>query len=182
MSTTMSQWVGVRASNSERWWVYVRDFDEVWQTIRATPGDKFDPFDIARRCLADMSADHLQVTHKTHKHETIEVNEKLKHKHELGAKAVLLHICGDAVSNLGVVAAGTIMWQIKSTARFYADPAISTFIALMILVAATPLGSRLRDSLILMLTCKQSRPQEWSFCNAYLLVSPVRTWSMIWRR
>ena len=103
------------------------------------------------------------------------MNEKSKHKHELGAKAVLLHICGDAVSNLGVVAAGTLMWQIKSTARSYADLAISTFIALMILAAATPLGNKLWLFLILMLTCTQSRPQERSFCNAYLSVSPMKT-------
>lgn len=52
---------------------------------------------------------------------------------------VLVHVIGDAINNIGVIVAAVIIWQAKGDARFYADPAASMFIALMIFFSAIPL-------------------------------------------
>lgn len=52
---------------------------------------------------------------------------------------VLVHVIGDAINNIGVIVAAVVIWQAKSDARFYADPAASMFIALMIFFSAIPL-------------------------------------------
>ena len=52
---------------------------------------------------------------------------------------VLLHIIGDAINNIGVIIVALVLWKSKSDARFYADPAISLFIAIMIFASAFPL-------------------------------------------
>jgi len=53
---------------------------------------------------------------------------------------VLLHVIGDAANNVGVIIAAAVIWKAKYPARFYADPAVSMAIALMILFSAIPLG------------------------------------------
>lgn len=54
--------------------------------------------------------------------------------------AIIIHILGDILNNLGVIAAALIMMFLKSPARFYADPAISMVIAIMISCSAVPLS------------------------------------------
>jgi zinc transporter 1 len=51
-------------------------------------------------------------------------------------------ILGDAVNNIGVIISALIIWLTHSSSRFYADPAVSLWIALMILVSALPLTKR----------------------------------------
>ncbi|KAM6497119.1 CDF zinc transporter [Amanita muscaria] len=58
--------------------------------------------------------------------------------YNLGLVAVLIHLLGDAVNNIGVMIAAVIMWKTASPSRFYADPAISMAISLMIFAAAIP--------------------------------------------
>jgi len=53
--------------------------------------------------------------------------------------AVLIHVIGDAINNIGVIIAAVIIWKTTAPGRFYADPAVSLFIALMIIGSATPL-------------------------------------------
>ncbi|KAJ0118050.1 cation diffusion facilitator family metal ion [Diaporthe amygdali] len=52
---------------------------------------------------------------------------------------VLVHVVGDAINNIGVIIAAVIIWQTRSEARFYADPAASMFIAIMIFISSIPL-------------------------------------------
>jgi solute carrier family 30 (zinc transporter), member 1 len=52
---------------------------------------------------------------------------------------VLLHVAGDAFNNIGVIIAGAIIWKTTSPQRYYADPAVSMAIALMILISSLPL-------------------------------------------
>lgn len=59
--------------------------------------------------------------------------------HDLGMMGVLVHVIGDAINNIGVIVAAVVIWQAKGDARFYADPAASMFIALMIFFGAIPL-------------------------------------------
>lgn len=60
-------------------------------------------------------------------------------RYDLGMLGVLLHIIGDAINNIGVIIAALVLWKSTSDARFYADPAISLFIAVMIFASAFPL-------------------------------------------
>lgn len=52
---------------------------------------------------------------------------------------VLVHVVGDAINNVGVIASALIIWQAHGEARYYADPAIGVFISVMIFLTAWPL-------------------------------------------
>jgi zinc transporter 1 len=60
----------------------------------------------------------------------------------MGILAVFIHVLGDAANNVGVIIAAIIMWKIHSQARFYADPATSLIISLVIFAGAIPLTLR----------------------------------------
>ena len=63
-----------------------------------------------------------------------------KRSPDLGIAGVLIHIAGDALNNIGVIIAGTVIWKTSSPARFYADPAVGVAIAIMVLASSVPLG------------------------------------------
>jgi zinc transporter 1 len=77
--------------------------------------------------------------HATHNHLTINLKPKGM---DLGMLGVLVHVMGDALNNIGVIIAALIIWLTKSTGRFYADPAVSLWIAIMILASSVPLTKR----------------------------------------
>lgn len=51
----------------------------------------------------------------------------------------MLHVVGDALNNLAVIIAALVIWFTASPTRFYADPAVSMAISIMILLSALPL-------------------------------------------
>ena len=54
---------------------------------------------------------------------------------------VMIHVIGDAINNLGVMAAGLIIWLAAPHAgRHYADPGVSMFIAILIILSSFPLS------------------------------------------
>ena len=53
---------------------------------------------------------------------------------------VLIHVIGDAANNVGVIISALIIWLTASPTRYYADPAVSMAIALVILTTSLPLG------------------------------------------
>lgn len=61
---------------------------------------------------------------------------------DLGVLGVLIHVIGDAINNIGVIISAVIIWFVKSPTRYYADPAVSMWIAIMILITAVPLTKR----------------------------------------
>jgi zinc transporter 1 len=62
------------------------------------------------------------------------------HNHgDMGMRAMVLHVIGDALGNAGVITAALIIWLTDSPYRFYADPAVSLFITLIILKSTIPL-------------------------------------------
>lgn len=64
------------------------------------------------------------------------------HSHgDMGMRAMVLHVIGDALGNVGVIVSALIIWLTSSPSRFYADPAVSLFITLIILRSAIPLTS-----------------------------------------
>lgn len=58
---------------------------------------------------------------------------------DLGMVAAIIHLFGDAVNNIGVIIVALVIWRSDSPLRFYADPIISTLIAIIIIVSAVPL-------------------------------------------
>jgi len=52
---------------------------------------------------------------------------------------MVLHVIGDALGNIGVIVSALIIWLTSWSGRFYADPAVSLFITLIILKSAIPL-------------------------------------------
>jgi len=57
----------------------------------------------------------------------------------LGVAAVFIHVLGDAVNNVGVIIAAAIMMKLESPLKYYADPAASMLISLIIFASAIPL-------------------------------------------
>ena len=53
--------------------------------------------------------------------------------------AMILHVLGDALGNVGVIATALIIWLTDWPGKLYADPAVSLFITLIILRSALPL-------------------------------------------
>ncbi|KAL5461435.1 hypothetical protein PMIN06_002200 [Paraphaeosphaeria minitans] len=61
------------------------------------------------------------------------------HGHDLNMRGVFLHVMGDALGNIGVIASALIIWLTDYSWRFYSDPAISLVITVIILASAIPL-------------------------------------------
>jgi len=62
------------------------------------------------------------------------------HGGSMNMRALLLHVMGDALGNIGVIASGLIIWFAKGKFRFYFDPIISLVITVIISSSALPLG------------------------------------------
>ena len=78
--------------------------------------------------------------HQAHRH-TARSNECDKRPpRDLGLAGVFVHLAGDALNNIGVIVAGTIIWKTSSPHRFYADPAVGVAIAFMIIASSIPLA------------------------------------------
>lgn len=54
-------------------------------------------------------------------------------------RALFIHIVGDALGSVGVIISGLIIKYVDSDYRWLADPAISMFIVLLIMISAVPL-------------------------------------------
>ena len=62
------------------------------------------------------------------------------HSHgDLNMRGVFLHVMGDALGNVGVIATALFIWLTDFSWRFYSDPAISLIITVIILCSAIPL-------------------------------------------
>ena len=63
------------------------------------------------------------------------------HSHgSMNMHAILLHVLGDALGNVGVIATGLIIWFSSLSWKFYFDPIISLVITCIIFSSALPLG------------------------------------------
>ncbi|PTU20253.1 hypothetical protein P175DRAFT_0481417 [Aspergillus ochraceoroseus IBT 24754] len=76
--------------------------------------------------------------HPDHRHLTSET-KSFHGGHDMGMMGVLLHVLGDAANNLGVMIAALVIWLTRYEGRYYADPATSLGIAVMILLSSLPL-------------------------------------------
>jgi zinc transporter 1 len=57
----------------------------------------------------------------------------------MGMNAMVLHVIGDALGNIGVMATALIIWLTDWPGKLYADPAVSLFITAIILNTSIPL-------------------------------------------
>ncbi|KAL8722000.1 MAG: hypothetical protein Q9225_001436 [Loekoesia sp. 1 TL-2023] len=78
--------------------------------------------------------------HTDHKHNQPKDQGKGGHSHgDLNMRGVFLHVMGDALGNIGVIASALIIWLTSWSGKYYADPAISLVITVIILGSAIPL-------------------------------------------
>ena len=78
--------------------------------------------------------------HHSHNHNKPKKAKKNGHSHgDMGMNAMVLHVLGDALGNVGVIITALVIWLTDWPGRFYADPAVSLFITLIILKSAIPL-------------------------------------------
>ncbi|PPQ71335.1 hypothetical protein CVT24_012076 [Panaeolus cyanescens] len=73
----------------------------------------------------------LHDDHPTHTH---------AHAHgSMNMRALVLHVLGDALGNVGVIATGLIIWKSTWEYKYYCDPVISLIITIIIFSSALPL-------------------------------------------
>lgn len=79
--------------------------------------------------------------HRLHNHNLPKSGKKAHgHSHgDLNMKGVFLHVMGDALGNIGVIASALFIWLTDYTWRFYVDPGVSLVITVIILCSAIPL-------------------------------------------
>ena len=80
--------------------------------------------------------------HDAHNHNKPKMPSEKGHGHnhaDMGMNAMILHVMGDALGNIGVIVSALIIWLTTWSGRFYADPAVSLFITLIILKSTIPL-------------------------------------------
>ena len=76
--------------------------------------------------------------HAGHKHKTHQRGNGHSHG-DMNIRGIFLHVMGDALGNLGVIASAIFIWRTNFSWKDYADPVISLFITIIILTSAIPL-------------------------------------------
>ncbi|KAF7717302.1 Cation efflux family protein [Penicillium ucsense] len=110
-------------------------------TLNLSPHPLCHP-DVASRHSGDTKLTHSVIPKKQHIHHKHHVNAKTlnsKPHRDLAMMGVLIHVMGDCANNLGVIIAASVIWFAHYGGRFYADPAVSMGIAIMILASSIPL-------------------------------------------
>ncbi|KAM3556592.1 hypothetical protein ARSEF4850_005456 [Beauveria asiatica] len=80
-------------------------------------------------------------SHVEHKHSVQMAAAAQSHK-DLGMMGAFLHVVGDAINNVGVIVSALAIWRVEGEKKYYADPAIGVFIAIMIFLTAIPLTKK----------------------------------------
>lgn len=78
-----------------------------------------------------------------HKHDHSHGAHGHGHSHggngSLNMRGVFLHVLGDALGNIGVIATALFIWKTSFSWKFYADPLVSLLITIIIFTSALPL-------------------------------------------
>lgn len=78
--------------------------------------------------------------HRDHQHAQPKPKDQQGHGgHDLNMRGVFLHVMGDALGNIGVIASALIIWLTNYSWKHYVDPGISLLITVIILASAIPL-------------------------------------------
>ncbi|KAK5401659.1 hypothetical protein LTR06_011023 [Exophiala xenobiotica] len=78
-------------------------------------------------------------SHLGHNHNKLK--EIAKSESDMGTSAMIFNVIGDGLGNAGVIASALIIWLTPWSGRFYPDPVVSLFIAVIILKTTIPLTS-----------------------------------------
>lgn len=95
----------------------------------------FLPDNFVERYHAD---DHTPLITPTANTEASHATVTLKKK-SMNMEGVFLHVLGDALGNVGVIATALFIWKTDYSWRFYADPFVSLVITVIIFLSALPL-------------------------------------------
>lgn len=68
------------------------------------------------------------------------------HAGSMNMRALVLHVLGDALGNVGVIATGLVIWKTSWPFKYYFDPIVSLVITLIIFSSALPLGKSVKSS------------------------------------
>lgn len=122
-------------------------------TIPAASGGREQPATVPEESHEHGDDDHHEEHHHGHSHASHDqpngggADDGHGHGHSHGGgngsmnmRGVFLHVLGDALGNVGVIAAGLVIWLTSFWWRFYFDPAISLIITVIIFSSALPLG------------------------------------------
>lgn len=83
---------------------------------------------------------NASIPHDQHNHNKPKEPGKGGHSHgNLNMRGVFLHVLGDALGNIGVIATALFIWLTDFSWRFYSDPVISLVITAIIFSSALPL-------------------------------------------
>lgn len=77
--------------------------------------------------------------HKSHNHAQPKAKNQKGGGHDLNMRGVFLHVMGDALGNIGVIASALIIWLTDWPFKNYVDPGVSLVITIIILWTAIPL-------------------------------------------
>jgi Co/Zn/Cd efflux system component len=67
----------------------------------------------------------------------------------MNMRALVLHVIGDALGNVGVIATGLVILLAEGDWRLYFDPCISLVISVIIFSSAWPLGTQTLAGLVI---------------------------------
>ncbi|KAK7983724.1 hypothetical protein PG989_011126 [Apiospora arundinis] len=94
---------------------------------------------------------HDSMVHHEHNHNKPRKPGKKGHGHDhgdMGMNAMVLHVIGDALGNVGVIITALIIWLTEWPGKNYADPAVSVLITAIILKSAIPLTNATANILL----------------------------------
>lgn len=87
-----------------------------------------------------LKGDKHDSCHDGHRHNKLKKAKKGGHFHaDLGMNAIMLHVLGDAIGNIGVIISALVIWLTDWSGRYYADPIVSLLITFIILWTTIPL-------------------------------------------
>lgn len=94
----------------------------------------------------EFSSEGTPLLHDPHEHSPELHGHDGAHNHghshgSMNMRALLLHVLGDALGNVGVIATGLIIWLTTWSYKYYCDPVISLVITVIIFSSALPLGT-----------------------------------------
>ncbi|KAG5439217.1 hypothetical protein PCANB_001516 [Pneumocystis canis] len=94
--------------------------------------------------------------HNHHNHAKSKNNSIGYSYHNLNMKSVFLHVFGDALGNLGVIATALFIWLSDFSWKYFADPFVSMIVSMIIFINTVPLVKS--SSLILLQVAPKNIP------------------------
>ncbi|KAI8333756.1 cation efflux family-domain-containing protein [Blakeslea trispora] len=87
---------------------------------------------------------HSHIGHHHHhsdvsEEEEAQDNHHLSHGGHFNMKSIFLHVLGDALGNVGVIASSLFIWLTDYSWRFYFDPIVSFLLTVIIFISVIPL-------------------------------------------